>query len=305
MSSTREIKRRIKSVGNIKQITRAMQLVATSKMKRAQKRSTDADAYAYGARDMLRHITHGSRDVLTHPYWSENVNSNTVGVILISTNRGFCGGMNVFLASEVIKEVEKFKKKGFSTKAISMGTKGRELVKKSGVEIVADFSDIGDHFTLRDIAPITRIVTEEYKKGAYRSINIAFTQFVNILNQKPIIRQILPITLESFEDVIEYDNKKGETNTKDETKSTAKYIFEPNIETTFVKLIPHLIEIQIYKAILENHASEHSARMVAMKNATEKAGELIDDLTLAYNQVRQAGITSEIAEISSGAMATA
>jgi len=304
MANTRDIKRRIKSVGNIKQITRAMQLVATSKMKRAQKRSADADTYAYGALEILENVTKGSYEALRHPYWNENTESNKVGIIIVSTNRGFCGGMNVLLMSEVMKLVRTIKKDGHIPEVVAVGKKGRDIAKKSGVEIVADFSELEDHFTMHDIAPIAKIATQDYKKGTYRKLYVAFTQFINILNQKPIVRQILPIDVDTFKEITEYDEKHAK-QTFERKESDAKYILEPNIEVIFDRLIPHLIEIEIYKALLESHASEHSARMIAMKNATEKAGELIDDLTLAYNQARQAGITSEIAEISSGAMATA
>ena len=215
-----------------------------------------------------------------------------------------CGGLNVVLMGKVIKLVKELKEQGMDVEAITIGKKGRDLAKRSGITIAADFSGITDYFTLKDIFPIAKIATEDYTKGSYRKIYIAFTQFINTLNQNPIARQILPLDIETFKSIAEYDQKRKE-HIHGESKESLKYILEPDTEAVFKKLVPHLIETSIYKAILESEASEHSARMIAMKNATDKAGELLDDLNLAYNQARQASITSEIAEISSGAMATA
>ncbi|MBI4359536.1 MAG: ATP synthase F1 subunit gamma [Candidatus Jacksonbacteria bacterium] len=300
-SNTREIKRRIKSVGNIKQITRAMQLVATSKMKRAQKRSADADAYAYGAFEILDHLTKNSEGLRQHPFWREHASSK-VGLILITSDRGFCGGFNVTLLNETLQFIKRARASGEEVEAVTIGKKGRAYMQRIGIPIIADFS-VGDYFTIANIAPIAKIATEDFQKGIYKSIHIAFNQFINTLIQRPVIRKVLPFDLEMFKTIAEIDAKAEKFFFKGTGARGAKYIFEPAPERVLGALVPHLIEVEIYKALLESGASEHSARMMAMKNSTGKAEELIDEFRLAYNQARQAGITKEIAEISSGAVA--
>lgn len=301
MPNTRDIKRRIKSVGNIKQITRAMQLVATSKMKRAEEKSREADAYAYGALEILENITKVKNSEIRHPYWIGN-NSPKTCLIIFSADRGFCGGLNVNLFNSIASFLKKRTKE--EVEVITVGKKGINFARRLGLNIIADFSGLGDHFSIKEITPITHLSTEDYKKEKFGHVFVAFNQFINILVQKPIIRQILPFTLESFCALAEIDQKARKFFIPSNGNNQAKYLFEPSLEFVFEKFIPHLLEIGIYKIILESRASEHSARMVAMKNATDKAGELIDDLHLSYNQARQASITKEIAEISSGAIIT-
>lgn len=304
MPNTLDLKRRLKSVGNIRQITRAMQLVATSKMRKAEERARNADAYAYGALEILENITKITKSSLNHLYWRRN-DSRKICLILVSGNRGFCGGLNLNLFAKTLDSIKMRKEKGFEVEVITVGKKGRNFARKLNLKIIADFSELGDYFTVREITPIARIATQEFRNGNYESVVIAFNQFVNILTQKPMIREILPISVEAFEVVAEIDPKTKKFFIPNGDKEVqSQYIFEPSVETAIETLVPHLLEIEILKSILESHASEHSARMVAMKNASDKAGELIDDLHLTYNQARQAGITKEIAEISSGAMAT-
>lgn len=302
-SNTRDIKRRIKSVTNISQITRAMQLVATSKMKRAQKKSTDADAFAYGALEILQNLTKAVGDSRDLPFWKQR-ETGKIAVVLISTDRGFCGGLNINLAGTLLKQIKEWKKE---VDIITVGRKGQKVAKKAGLNIIADFSGIGDHFSIKEVVPIRDMITKEFEEEKYEKIYIAYNQFINTLTQTPTIRQILPVEEDGFKKISETNNKVQEHLFEKDTKGSDEptYVFEPSAEEVFKKLVPYLIEVDIYKALLENQASEHSARMMAMKNATDKAGELIDDLKLAYNQARQAGITREIAEISSGAAATA
>lgn len=306
MPSIQDIKRRIKSVGNIKQLTRAMQLVATSKMKRAEARSSDADAFSYGAREILENITRIMRGKTNHPFWFQKQEKN-ICLILITSNRGFCGGLNISLFNSILPFLKKRKVEGISIEIVNIGKKARNFIKNFGLEITADFSEINDAFSIKEISPIAYLVTKAYRENKTEAVYLAFNQFVNILTQKPILLKILPITLESLNILTEPDSKALNFSLKrknNNEKVTAEYIFEPDIETVFEKLVPYLIEIELYKALLETRASEYSARMIAMKNATDKAGELIDDLNLTYNQARQASITKEIAEISSGAITT-
>ena len=293
MPSTREIKRRIRSVSNIRQITKAMQLVATSKMKRAQKKSSDASAYARWALEILKNITRVSKEAAEHPYWKANEEGGKALSVLITSDRGFCGGMNLSLLNEVLIMRRAIQSEGGDLEIVTVGKKGRDFMKRAGCLVTADFSGIGDRLMLKDIFGIARVVMDDFVAGQYSRVYLAFTQFVNTLSQRPMIRRILPVDPAGFREISELQN--GESG------SNLEYLLEPDPGAVFERLVPHLIEISVYKAFLENQASEHSARMVAMKNATERAGELIQDLRLEYNQARQAGITREIAEISSGA----
>ena len=301
-SNTREIKRRIKSVGNIRQITKAMQLVATSKMKRAQRRSLDSDAYAYGVLEILENVTRSSEGTGEHPYWKEHT-AQKVGLLLISADRGFCGGLNVLLFNKVLDFIKKKEEEGNTVAVVTVGKKGRNFVKKLGMPIIADFTP-GDHFMIQEIGPIARIATEDFLRLQYKAIYLAYNQFVNTLRQVPIVRRILPIDIATFKEIAALDVKmeKFSLREQEEKQAPARYLFEPSIEAVFGTIIPYLLEVEIYKALLESLASEHSSRMIAMKNETDKAGELIGYLRLVYNQARQASITKEIAEISSGAM---
>ena len=293
-SGTRDLQRRIKSIGNIRQITRAMQLVATAKMKKSQKKAKDADPYAAGALEILENLTRIER-IIDHPYWLEQ-KGNSIALILITSNRGFCGGLNITLFNQVLSFIKDQQNKGKKISIATVGRKGQNFIKKLNLNIMADFSGLGDHFLLQEIAPLARIATEDYRKGLFQKIYIAYTQFINTLSQKPIIRQILPLELKIFKDIAEIGSK------SQTIAASPKYLYEPNANEVFEKLIPHLLEVEIYKALLDARASEHSARMAAMKNATEQAADLMDDLKFTYNQFRQSSITNEIAEISSGVM---
>jgi len=273
-----------------------MQLVATAKMKRAQNRSNSAASYAEWALDILSKIS-SSREVKEHPYWNKPAVNSKVAILLVTSDKGFCGGMNMALISETLKLIKRLKAENTDAEIIAIGKKGRDFIKRTGRDVSADFSGLGDKLMLKDIFGISHLVIDDYLTGKYDKIYVAFTQFINTLSQNPVIQQILPIDPTALREI-------SELTENTETNAKADYILEPNLSAIVDKLVPHLIEVSIFKAFLENQASEHSARMVAMKNATERAGELIQDLKLEYNQARQAGITREIAEISSGAMAT-
>lgn len=276
-----------------------MQLVAASKMKRAEKRSKDSDAYAEGALEILKNVTRVLQGAGERNSLFEKRNAPRVAVLLISTDRGFCGGLNILLWSRVFAKIKEWKKDRKEIDVISVGKKGRALAKKAGLKIVADFTGIAERVSVDEIRPIVKTVLEEFEKGIYEEIWIAYSEFQNTLVQKAFMRELLPVEEKAFEEIMEIEKKDKQTLAR------ASYIFEPSAEHVLKSLIPYLVHIGIYKAFLEAQASEHSARMVAMKNATDKSGELMGDLRLAYNQARQAGITREIAEISSGAAATA
>jgi F-type H+-transporting ATPase subunit gamma len=205
--------------------------------------------------------------------------------------------MNSALSLRVMEEVRRWREAGRDVFVVSVGSKCRDAIRRAGVRIESDFSEIDEHITGEEVSPIALTAVSAYLEGRAGEVYLAYTDFVNTLTQKPTVRRLLPVSL------LEREGELKRGTTESDAQSGGR-IFEPSLGVVADRLIPRLIETEIYKALLDHQASEHSARMVAMKNATEKAGELIDDLQLAYNQSRQAAITSEIAEISSAAMAT-
>ena len=307
MASTKEIKRRIKSVKSTKKITKAMELVAASKMKRAILRTLASRLYSSYSWDLLTSLSERLDDV-KHKFFVPNTNIEKYLIVLITSNRGLCGGYN----SQVIKKtILKIKENRMSMsdmdmEVITVGKKGDSAMRRTGQNIVATFTDMPDNVSLRDILPLSTYLTNEFKEEKYSRVYIAYTDFVSALTQKPVIRQILPISKEELKETIE---SIGSESTKDspggvpQGKSLVKevpYLFEGDTEQLLNSLAEKLVRMQIYQMLLESNASEQSSRMVAMKNANEAAGEMIDDLTLVFNKARQAGITREISEISAG-----
>ncbi len=295
MAGTKEIKRRIKSVKNTKKITKAMELVAASKMKRAVANALSSRLYASYSWDVLSSLSTRLEEV-SHPFFNDNGGDRDL-VVLITSNRGLCGAYN----SQVIKKTIRMLREVTGSKSIDLvtvGKKGDVAMRRMSQNIVATFLDLSENVSLRDVSPVSTMITSEYKKGSYGKIYVAYTDFVSALSQKPNIRQLLPISRAELKIAIE---EVGEERNKETLKDTeVSYLVEGDQEMLIESLAEKLVRMQIYQMILESQASEQSSRMMAMKNASEAAGEMIDDLTLAFNKARQAGITREISEISAG-----
>lgn len=295
MAGTKEIKRRIKSVKNTKKITKAMELVAASKMKRAVANALSSRLYASYSWDVLSSLSARLEEV-SHPFFNDNGGEKDL-VVLITSNRGLCGAYN----SQVIKKTIRMLREVTGSKSIDLvtvGKKGDVAMRRMSQNIVATFLDLSENVSLRDVSPVSTMITNEYKKGSYGKIYVAYTDFVSALSQKPNIRQLLPISRAELKIAIE---EVGEERNKETLKDTeVSYLVEGDQEVLIESLAEKLVRMQIYQMILESQASEQSSRMMAMKNASEAAGEMIDDLTLAFNKARQAGITREISEISAG-----
>ncbi|MBP6908486.1 MAG: ATP synthase F1 subunit gamma [Candidatus Pacebacteria bacterium] len=294
MPGTKEIKRRIKSVKNTKKITKAMELVAASKMKRAVSRALASRLYASYSWDLLTSLS-SRLDEITHPFFTERETGKTL-ILLITSNRGLCGAYN----SQVIKKTLAMLS-GNQTEdieLITIGKKGDNAMRRIGQNITASFLDLPDTPTLADVIPLSKLAVNEYKGGTYKHIYVAYTDFVSALTQKPHIRKLLPISKAEIKEMIESVGE--EAKQAPITTNETPYTFDGDIATLIESLAEKLTRMQIYQMILESNASEQSARMIAMKNASEAAGEMIDDLTLAFNKARQAGITREISEISAG-----
>ncbi len=286
MATIREIRRRIRSVTNTAKITRAMEMVAASKMRRAQLSALAARPYADKMRGMLADLAESIQSLrleAPHPLL-ERRPSQSVAFVLISTDRGLCGGLNTnlnrYAASFALEQ------KDVETKTVAVGRKGRDFLVRIGLPMIGEFTGIGDYPSFDDARPIARLLMDEYIGGGVDRVYLIFPLFVNTMTQRPEMRQLLPIELP-----------------KRETEGSVEYIYEPSATEVFGQLLPRYVQRQVYEAILESCASEQSARMVAMRSATDAAKEMIEDLTLTYNKARQEAITKELLDIAGGAEA--
>ena len=282
MPSQRDIRRRITASRNIRQITRAMQFVAASKLRRAQESTLAARPYS----ELLDEILADVAFVLggdEHPLLGRRPEGKRL-IVLITSDRGLAGPLNTnairFASKEIVEHTGELE-------LVSVGRKGRDAMRRARVPIIAHFPGFGDRPAFDDILPLARMITDEYECGTYNQVDIIFTRFVSTLTQRADQVQLLPI--------------KPSTDTRGIPGS--QFIFEPEPEIVLNELLPRYVGTRLYQAALESTASFYSSQMVAMKNATENADELIDDLTLSYNKARQASITSELIEIASGARA--
>lgn len=293
MAGTKEIKRRIKSVKSTKKITKAMELVSASKMRRAVSKTLSSRLYATYSWELLTSLSDRLENI-THPFFSINESKNKNLIVLITSTRGLCGGYDSQIIKKTIFALKNEVGEG-EVDFVTVGKKGDNAMRRTGQNVVATFLDIPDNFDLREISPLSYFITNEFLNGPYKKIYIAYTDFVSALTQRPKIRQILPISKEEFKETIE-ENFDIKLNHKKDTP----YLLEGDIHKLLNQIAEKLTKMQIYQMLLESNASEQSARMMAMKNASEAANEMIDDLTLMFNKARQASITREISEISGG-----
>lgn len=290
MPSTRDIRRRIKSVKNTAQITKAMQMVASSKMRKAQMNALAGRPYATLMNSVLASVTHGAGD-FTHPL----VVSRTVrkrAVIVVSTDKGLCGALN----SNLMREASRFEKD--TTIYICAGKKGAQFVSRTKRQLAAEFT-YKDAPLFSEARAISRFAQDMFTKGEVDEVVVLYTNFINTLTQKPEARTLLPIGRITALEAGVHGHGEGSELTRGETE----YLFEPDAAAVLGGLLPHYLNFQVFQFLLEAKASEHSARMVAMKNATDNAKQIIKDLTLEYNKLRQANITKELLEITTAQMA--
>ena len=300
MASTKEIKRRIKSVKSTKKITKAMELVAASKMKRAVSSTLASRLYAEYSWEVLTSIARNTEKI-THPLFLEREVKNIL-LLLITSNRGLCGAYNTQIIKKVLFLLKK-ENENIKIDIVTIGKKGDMMMRRVGKNIIASFFELPSNISLSDIVPISELAINEYNLEHYDKVLIAYTDFVSALSQKPNIKQIIPISKTSLKELI--DTLGDDLRDKDEkpvsqTDRVTDYLFEGDQDLLIGSLAEKLTRTQIYQMFLESNASEQSSRMVAMKNASEAAGEMIDDLTLVFNKARQSNITREISEISAG-----
>lgn len=288
MAGAKEIKTKIASVQSTQKITKAMEMVATSKMRKTQDRMAASRPYSETIRNVISHVSKANIDY-KHPFLVER-EIKRVGVLIISTDRGMCGGLNINLFKNVIAEIKQWKNSGVQVELGLIGSKGIAFFRSLGLSIKSQHSGLGDNPTMEELIGVASTMFEAYKSGKMDAIYIAYNKFVNTMSQTPIFQQLVPLP------ELEADHLEERANTWD-------YIYEPNPKVLLDCLLTRYLESQVYQSVVDNLASEQAARMVAMKAATDNAGNLINDLQLVYNKARQASITNELNEIVAGAAA--
>ncbi len=290
MATIRQLRRRIASVRNTAKITNALQLVAASKMRRAQERALQARPYAEKIQLVLSGLASAAErgeDIAPHPLLVERP-VEKVSVLHITPDRGLCGALNANLNRSTGTFIAGHEE---PVQMVAVGKKGRDFFMRAGVEIAAEFTELGDYPSELETNAISRLVMEDFIEANVDRVYISFAEFVNTATQRPVVKQLLPISPPRMEDEEEAQEYRQD------------YIFEPSPEDVFDRLLPRYVDMLVYEAILESAASEQSARMVAMKNATDNANEIASELTLTYNKARQEQITNELLDIVGGAAA--
>jgi len=291
MPSTKEIRLKIKSVQNTRKITKAMEMVAASKMRKAQDRMRNTRPYGDKIRNIVAHLALANPEY-HHPFVVKRDKIRNVGLILISTDKGLCGGLNTNVQRAVLQYVKQWESEGVKFEASALGNKGLGFLQRLNANIVASAVQLGDKpHAERLIGPV-KVLLDGYAEGRLDGVYIAYTRFINTMKQEPVIEQLLPLSAARFE------------QTPEEKRAYAwDYLYEPDPQRVIDELMTRYVEALVYQSMAENLASEQSARMVAMKAASDNAKKVIEELQLIYNKTRQAGITKEISEIVGGAAA--
>lgn len=285
MAVGKEIRVKIKSVQNTQKITRAMEMVAASKMRKAQDRMEAARPYANKIRNVIAHLAHAHPEY-RHPYMLEQ-QSKDIGLIVVSTDRGLCGGLNSNMFRMMVREMRTWHEEGRKIELCTIGRKAAGFFSRFGGRVIAQASQLGDAPQIADLIGTVRAMLEAYDEGRVGRVYLVYNEFVNTMTQTPRLEQLLPIVPDADERL----------------KHHWDYLYEPEAKEVLTELLTRYVESLVYQGVVDNLASEQAARMVAMKSASDNAGALIDDLQLAYNKARQAAITQEIAEIVGGAAA--
>lgn len=293
MANAREVQLRIKSVKNIAQVTRALQAVSASRVRKAMERMFNTRPYANKAWQVLTHVAKQPGRQSLHPLLTERKEENSIIVIMLSGDRGLAGAYNTNILKATL---DAFIDYPVPVRFISVGRKGTELLHRRGMEIMAEFTDLPPEPTFNDVSAIGRLAVEEFLAGTADSVYLMYTDYVNMARQDPINKKLLPLEIESAEGLVQEDFA-----TK--ASPSAAYVYEPGQTEILDEIVPRFTALQVFQAMLESLASEHASRMVAMQNATDNATELAGLLQLEYNKARQLGITSDILDIVGGAEA--
>ncbi|MBL3556203.1 MULTISPECIES: F0F1 ATP synthase subunit gamma [Marinobacter] len=283
MAVGKEIRNQIGSIKSTQKITSAMEMVAASKMRKAQERMRATRPYAEKMRQAIGHIAKSNKDYV-HPFMKER-DVKRVGYIVVSSDRGLCGGLNTNAFKLLVREMRAWKEKGVETDICAIGQKGASFFRSYGGNVIAALTHIGDSPSAEKLIGNVKVMLDAFEEGRIDRLYVIYNEFVNTMTQKPLAEQLLPLP--------EGDDE--------EIGNQWDYIYEPDSRPILDGLLPRYIESQVYQGVVENLACEQAARMIAMKSATDNAGEIINELQLAYNKARQAAITQEISEIVSGA----
>jgi len=287
MAGSKEIRTKIKSVENTRKITRAMEMVAAAKMRKSQQRMRAARPYAEKIRQVAAHLSHANSEY-GHPYLIKREAIKNVGIILITSDKGLCGGLNTNVLRMVVAQMKQFEAKGTGIRVTPIGSKGFSFMGRIGAKIKSHMTGLGDTPRIESLIGAVKVMLDAYVAGEVDAIYISYNHFVNTMKQEPVFEQLLPLS--------------GELLSKD-NQGSWDYIYEPDAQVVIDELLVRYVESLVYTAVSENQASEQSARMVAMKAASENAKAVIGELKLVYNKARQAAITKEISEIVGGAAA--
>ena len=288
MAAGKEIRGKIKSVENTKKITKAMEMVAASKMRKAQDRMRAARPYSEKVRNIAVHLGQANPEY-THPFMKLN-DAKTAGVIVVTTDKGLCGGMNTNVLRAVTGKLRELQSAGVSIEAVAIGNKGLGFLNRVGAKVVSHVTGLGDTPHLDKLIGPVKVLLDAYAKGEVNAVYLSYTRFINTMRQESVVEQLLPLSSKDMH------SSSGSTAGWD-------YIYEPDAQSVIDELLVRYVEALVYQAVAENMASEQSARMVAMKAATDNAGTVIGELKLVYNKTRQAAITKELSEIVAGAAA--
>ncbi|MBN6079650.1 F0F1 ATP synthase subunit gamma [Aggregatibacter actinomycetemcomitans] len=288
MAGAKEIKTKIASVQSTQKITKAMEMVATSKMRKTQDRMAASRPYSETIRNVISHVSKASIGY-KHPFLAER-EVKKVGILVISTDRGMCGGLNVNLFKATLNQIKAWKAQNAATELGLIGSKGISFFRSFGFNVKGQLSGLGDNPALEELIGVANAMFDAYRNGEIDAIYIAYNKFINTMSQKPVVQQLVPLP-------------EMENDHLSERQQAWDYIYEPDPKVLLDSLLVRYLESQVYQAVVDNLASEQAARMVAMKAATDNAGNLINDLQLVYNKARQASITNELNEIVAGAAA--
>jgi len=288
MAAGKEIRGKIKSVENTKKITKAMEMVAASKMRKAQDRMRAARPYSEKIRNVAGNLSKANPEYV-HPFMITN-ESKTAGFIVVTTDKGLCGGMNTNVLRAVTNKIRDLQAQGVGTQAVAIGNKGFGYLGRIGAKVVSHVTQLGDTPHLERLIGPVKVMLDAYMKGEINAVYLSYTKFINTMKQESVVEQLLPLSAESLQE------QAGNSHDWD-------YIYEPEAQAVIDDLLIRYVEALVFQAVAENMASEQSARMVAMKAATDNAGSVIGELKLVYNKTRQAAITKELSEIVAGAAA--
>ncbi len=288
MAAGKEIRGKIKSVENTKKITKAMEMVAASKMRKAQERMRAARPYAEQVRSLAANLALATPEY-KHPFMVANDAAKTAGFIVVTTDKGLCGGLNTNVLRALTLKLRELEAQGVKAEAVAIGNKGLGFLNRIGAKVVSHATQLGDKPLLEKLIGPIKVLLDDYAAGKLTAVYLCYTRFINTMRQEPMVQQLLPLSAEDMK--------------ADEGKHGWDYIYEPDAKVVIDELLVRYIEALVYQATSENMASEQSARMVAMKSATDNAGSVIGELKLVYNKTRQAAITKELSEIVAGAAA--